>query len=185
MQRASRRRGSASSGQAASERAQEERKREEAEAQRLAEERRQHETEAKRRKQTEVEARQRAEEDRRAREIATKLRADQERALAAAKAADNIVVAVDNFIASYPESGLAAEAKILRDAFVERDNVYNKTIVSGDPTMCEAFLERYPAENRPTTFAVCFVAFDRAPRLQWAARSHGRSLFFLWPLAWA
>jgi uncharacterized membrane protein YhaH (DUF805 family) len=127
------------------------RRHDEAEAQRIADERLQQEAEAKRRAdeekrqaQTEAEARQRAEEERRGREVEAKQRADQERAFAAAKRADT-AAALDRFLMSYPASDLAAEAKALRAALIERDNAHKQAMSSDDPRVLKAFLDRYPA----------------------------------------
>src|ERR1700675_392444 len=71
-------------------------------------------------RQTEVEARQRAEEERLRREAEAIRRADQEQVYSAAKLAD-AVSAMDKFLAAYPESHLAGEAKALRATLIARD----------------------------------------------------------------
>jgi hypothetical protein len=103
------------------------RKKDEADAQRIAEETRRQRAEAewlareeKSRRQMEVEARQRAEEERLRHEADAKRRADQEQAYSAAKLAD-AVSAMDKFLAAYPDSHLAGEAKALRATLIARD----------------------------------------------------------------
>jgi flagellar biosynthesis GTPase FlhF len=127
------------------------RKKDETEAQRIAEERQREGAEATKRareeegrRQAEEEARQRAEEERRGREAEAKQRADQEQAFAAAKRAD-AVGAMDQFLAAYPESHLAGEAKALRATLIERDDAHGAAMSSTEPTVLKAFLEHYPA----------------------------------------
>jgi hypothetical protein len=122
----------------------------EAEAQRLAEKSRQQAEkeqqraqEEERRKRQEVETRQRAEAQRVVREAQAQKRAEQERAFAAAKEADS-VNAVDEFLGTYPDSHVGADAKALRASMVEREDAYAATIQSNDAAALKGFLRRYP-----------------------------------------
>jgi tetratricopeptide (TPR) repeat protein len=118
------------------------------EARRIAEEKRRQEDaeraeEEERRKRAEAEARQRAEQERFDREAEAKRRADQERAYAAAKLADT-VSAVEEFLAAYPESHLAGEAKALRTALIARDEACKVAMASDDAAVLKKFLKTYP-----------------------------------------
>jgi tetratricopeptide (TPR) repeat protein len=115
------------------------RKNEEAEAQRRAE--------ADKLREAGAAARRRAEDERRSGEAEAKQRADQDRKFETAKRAD-AVSAVDEFLAVYPESYLATQAKALRTMLVEREEAYSKAISSDDATVLGAFLARYPDGTR-------------------------------------
>ena len=117
-------------------------------------ERRQEEVESKlrtdeeeRRKQDETEAQQRAESER-VRDEEAKKRAAEERAFVAAKLADTVST-LDEFIASYPEGRLVAEATSLRAALAERDDAYKTAISSDNAAVLQAFLKRY-SKGKPT-----------------------------------
>ncbi len=69
-------------------------------------------------------------------------RRKKEEAFAAAKRADT-VSAVDAFLATYPESHLAGEARALRATLLARDDAY-KGAVASDPAALKAFLKDYP-----------------------------------------
>jgi hypothetical protein len=106
--------------------------------------------EEQRREEEEVEkARQRTLAERCARDEAeAKQRAEQERAFAVAKRGDT-VSALDEFLAAYPTSHLIADARSLHATLAARDQAYKAAIVSDDPLVLKAFLERYPEGKLP------------------------------------
>jgi hypothetical protein len=93
---------------------------------------------------TRQEERRKKEEDERRREEAeAERRTEQERSFAAAKRTD-AVSAVDAFLATYPESHLAGEARALRAMLLARDDAYKGAMASDDPAELKAFLIDYP-----------------------------------------
>jgi hypothetical protein len=79
-----------------------------------------------------------------ARDPQSKLRAEEERAFAAAKADDTIRM-VDAFLDTYPGGELVEEARILRERLTKRDEEFKKAMGSEDRGVLKAFLRRYPA----------------------------------------
>jgi formylglycine-generating enzyme required for sulfatase activity len=117
----------------------ERRRQEEAEARERAEnERRQQETEAQRRAENEA---RRKKDEAEVQRLAEERR--QQEAFAKVKRAD-VVSAVDEFLAAYPDSHLAAEANTLRAMLVAREEAFKRAIASDDPAVLKAFLQAYP-----------------------------------------
>ena len=122
--------------QDAKERAEAERRRlQEAEAARRAEE------EALKRK-AEQEAKERAEAERRRLQTEARQRAEAERAFAAAKHT-NTIAAIDAFLAAYPASALAEEAKSLEAALLVRQQAYRNALASDNAAALRSFLRVY------------------------------------------
>jgi hypothetical protein len=122
--------------QDAKERAEAERRRlQEAEAARRAEE------EALKRK-AEQEAKERAEAERRRLQTEAKQRVEAERAFAAAKHT-NTIAAIDAFLAAYPASALAEEAKSLEAALLVRQQAYRNALASDNAAVLRSFLRTY------------------------------------------
>ncbi len=71
----------------------------------------------------------------------------QEQAFAAAKSADT-VAAIDAFIASYPDSRLAADARSTKAGLLERDEAHRRAMASDDPAVLKSFLNSYPTGSR-------------------------------------
>jgi formylglycine-generating enzyme required for sulfatase activity len=136
----------------AKQRAEEALQKEEAEARRRTEEERRKRgaaekergaEEARLRKDAEIKRRAEEDERRTSAELATRQRAEEERAFAAAKRAD-AVSAVDKFLADYPESHLAGEARALRLMLLARGQAHRQAMASDDPAVLKAFLDAYP-----------------------------------------
>lgn len=131
-------------------RAEEERNARAAEAQRIADQRREQEAgakrraeEAKQRKKIEAKAPQQSVEGHRdTSSPSTKELPD--KALLRARRADT-VAALDEFLATYPDSNLAAEATTLRGTLAAREQAYRDAIGSPDPAVLKRFLDAYPA----------------------------------------
>jgi outer membrane protein assembly factor BamD (BamD/ComL family) len=70
-------------------------------------------------------------------------KAEVEQAFAAAKSADT-VTAIDAFIASYPDSHLAADARSTKSRLLARDEAYGGAMASDDKGVLESFLYSYP-----------------------------------------
>ena len=122
--------------QDAKERAEVERRRlQEAEAARRAEE------EALKRK-AEQEAKERAEAERRRLQTEAKQRVEAERAFAAAKHT-NTIAAIDAFLAAYPASALAEEAKTLKATLLVRQQAYRNALASDDAAVLRSFIRLY------------------------------------------
>ncbi len=71
----------------------------------------------------------------------------QEQAFAAAKSADT-VTAIDAFIASYPDSHLAADARSTKASLLARDEAHRRAMASDDPAVLKSFLKSYPTGSR-------------------------------------
>ena len=122
--------------QDAKERAEVERRRlQEAEAAQRAEE------EARKRK-AEQEAKERAEAERRRLQTEARQRAEAERAFAVARRA-NTIAAIDAFLAAYPASALAEEAKSLEAALLVRQQAYRNALASDDAAVLRSFIRVY------------------------------------------
>jgi TIR domain-containing protein len=74
-------------------------------------------------------------------------RAEQEQAFTAAKSADT-VTAIDAFIASYPDSHLAGDARSAKARLLARDEAYRRAVASDDPGLLKAFLNSDPTGSR-------------------------------------
>jgi WD40 repeat protein len=109
--------------------------REVAEAARLADE-------AKRREQERVEAEQREAEARQREEALARQHAEEERALAMAKAAGT-VNAFDVFLDAHPESTFAGDAKKLRENLLARQQAHDVAMASDDPAVLRSFCKTY------------------------------------------
>jgi formylglycine-generating enzyme required for sulfatase activity len=119
------------------------RRAEAAEAERQGQERDAAATREAEEKARQEERRKKEEDERRRDEAEAKRRSEQARAFAAAKH-DDTVMAADKFLAAYPDSNLAGEARALRAMVLARDEAHMNAIASDDPAVLKAFLNSYP-----------------------------------------
>jgi formylglycine-generating enzyme required for sulfatase activity len=77
-------------------------------------------------------------------EWAARRRAEAQQAFEAAKRRDS-TDGIATFLAGFPESEFAEEARTLHAALLVRDQLYHETMVSDDPAVLKAFLDGHPA----------------------------------------
>jgi formylglycine-generating enzyme required for sulfatase activity len=119
------------------------RRAEAAEAERQGQERDAAATRETEEKARQEERRKKEEDERRRDEAEAKRRSEQALAFAAAKH-DDTVVAAEKFLAAYPDSNLAGEARALRAMVLARDEAHMNALASDDPAVLKAFLNSYP-----------------------------------------
>jgi hypothetical protein len=135
----------------AGQQAEEQARRLEAEAKQKAEEEQQRrQAEAKARQQAEEEARRleaeaakRKAEEQESQRTVRRLRVEAQQAFEQAKRDDSII-AIENFIAAYPESHRTPEARKLYANLLAREQAHREAVSKGDAAALRAFLKIYP-----------------------------------------
>ena len=71
---------------------------------------------------------------------------------------------MERFLAAYPDSPLAAEARALRDQLSKREEAYNAAAVSGDKAALQAFIDAYPTSEAASDARRMLLRFEESSK---------------------